>query len=90
MAEPNPALHLKALRRKAQRVLWGERAWEPLRWPLLLVAFYVLACLARLPQSLPDWLHTLLEAGVLGTALWLTITGLRRVPPVSIPVADRR
>ncbi|MFT8521614.1 DUF4175 domain-containing protein [Gluconobacter oxydans] len=90
MAEPNPALHLKALRRKAQRVLWWERAWEPLRWPLLLVAFYVLACLARIPQSLPDWLHTLLEAGVLGTALWLTITGLRRVPPVSIPVADRR
>ncbi|AAW61681.1 Hypothetical transmembrane protein [Gluconobacter oxydans 621H] len=90
MAEPNPALHLKALRRKAQRVLWWERAWEPLRWPLLLVAFYVLACLARIPQSLPDWLHTLLEAGVLGTALWLTITGLRRVPSVSIPVADRR
>ncbi|WP_215747671.1 DUF4175 domain-containing protein [Gluconobacter sp. P1C6_b] len=90
MAEPNPALHLKALRRKAQRVLWWERAWEPLRWPLLLVAFYVLACLARIPQSLPDWLHTLLEAGVLGTALWLTITGLRRVPPVSISVADRR
>ena len=90
MAEPNPALHLKALRRKAQRVLWWERVWEPLRWPLLLVAFYVLACLARIPQSLPDWLHTLLEAGVLGTALWLTITGLRRVPPVSIPVADRR
>ncbi|AHK71929.1 hypothetical protein AD931_03665 [Gluconobacter oxydans] len=90
MAEPNPALHLKALRRKAQRVLWWERAWEPLRWPLLLVAFYVLACLARIPQSLPDWLHILLEVGVLGTALWLTITGLRRVPPVSIPVADRR
>lgn len=90
MAEPNPALHLKALRRKAQRVLWWERAWEPLRWPLLLVAFYVLACLARVPQSLPDWLHTLLEVGVLGTALWLTISGLRRVPPVSIPVADRR
>ncbi|MBF0857854.1 DUF4175 family protein [Gluconobacter sp. LMG 31484] len=90
MAEPNPALHLKALRRKAQRVLWWERVWAPLRWPLLLVAFYVLACLARIPQSLPDWLHSLLEAGVLGTALWLTITGLRRVPPVSIPVADRR
>lgn len=90
MAEPNPALHLKALRRKAQRVLWWERVWEPLRWPLLLVAFYVLACLARIPQSLPDWLHALLETGVLGTALWLTITGLRRVPPVSIPVADRR
>ncbi|QQX90694.1 DUF4175 family protein [Gluconobacter sphaericus] len=90
MAEPNPALHLKALRRKAQRVLWWERAWEPLRWPLLLAAFYVLACLARIPQSLPDWLHTLLEAGVLGTALWLTVSGLRHVPPVSIPVADRR
>ncbi|MBS1103089.1 DUF4175 family protein [Gluconobacter sp. Dm-62] len=90
MAEPNPALHLKALRRKAQRILWWERAWEPLRWPLLLVAFYGLACLARIPQSLPDWLHTALEVGVFGTALWLTISGLRRVAPVSIPVADRR
>lgn len=60
MAEPNPALHLKALRRKAQRVLWWERAWEPLRWPLLLVAFYVLACLARIPSPcrtgcIPCW-----------------------------------
>ncbi|MFT8807623.1 DUF4175 domain-containing protein [Gluconobacter sp.] len=90
MAEPNPALHLKALRRKAQRVLWWERAWKPLRWPLLLVAFYALACLARVPQSLPDWLHALLELCVLGTALWLTITGLRSVPSVPVSVADRR
>ncbi|MBS1027471.1 DUF4175 domain-containing protein [Gluconobacter albidus] len=90
MAEPNPALHLKTLRRRAQRVLWWERAWEPLRWPLLLVAFYGLACLARIPQSLPDWLHALLEIGVLGAALWLTVTGLRRVAPVGIPAADRR
>ncbi|EHH69341.1 DUF4175 domain-containing protein [Gluconobacter morbifer] len=91
MADPrNATARLATIRQRARRVIWWERAWQPFRWPLLMVAFYVLASLARLPQSLPDWLHALAEIAVLGTALWLTIRGIRQITPATTVQADRR
>lgn len=81
---------LAALRQRARRVLWIERAWIPMRWPLLLLALYILAALARLPQSLPDWLHLVVEAGFIGSAGWLAVRGLRKIPSASDALADRR
>ncbi|MBS1049116.1 DUF4175 domain-containing protein [Gluconobacter japonicus] len=91
MADPIAATaRLVSLRRRAGRVLWWERAWPALRWSLLLAAFYGLASLARIPQSLPDWIHALFEMLVLGTALWLGIKGLRSIPQPTEAQVDRR
>ncbi|MBS1070515.1 DUF4175 family protein [Gluconobacter cerinus] len=84
------AARLASVRRRARRVLWWEHAWPALRWSLLLAAFYLLACLARIPQSLPDWLHALFELTVLGTAFWLGIKGLRAIPQPTDAQVDRR
>ncbi|MBR0558606.1 DUF4175 family protein [Neokomagataea anthophila] len=90
-APTTSSLHrLNTVRRHTARVVWVERAFPHLAYPTILLCAYTLACLLRLPQSLPDGLHTLLELTIIGVALRLIWRGLRHIPRATPEEIDRR
>lgn len=86
----SPLHRLRQARHRAARVLWMERALPHLKYPALLLSLYAIACLLRLPQSLPDLLHAALELIILGTTIRLIWRGLRGIPRATDEQIDRR
>lgn len=89
-AQPALEVRVGRARHRARRVLWLEAAWTAIQWPLALSGGYILAGLARLPQSLHDTLHAFLLAGVAGGAIALGARNLARLPPPGPKRIDRR
>ena len=78
------------IKRQAYRRLRLEQCWHHARWPVLLAGLWGCAALLHLPQSLPDWLHLLLELGSFGLALGWTVRCLYRLPRPSLEQVDQR
>ncbi|MCQ9154804.1 DUF4175 domain-containing protein [Acidomonas methanolica] len=90
---PSPdalAARIARARRQARRVLLLERCWPALRLPLLILGLYLLASLWRIPQSLSDWLHAILEAGLAALGGTLALRTLRRIAVPGEGESDRR
>ncbi|MCE2573943.1 DUF4175 domain-containing protein [Komagataeibacter sp. FNDCR2] len=77
-------------RQQARRALWVERLW-PLMLPGADAALGVgVLGLARLPQSLPDAVHTLLLAAIAAGAGYATWRAGERIRPPTAQETDRR
>nr|WP_294914782.1 DUF4175 family protein [uncultured Neokomagataea sp.] len=86
----SPLHRLNKVRRHTARILWLERAFPHLAYPTALIGTYALACLWRIPQSLPDLLHAALELTIIGLAIKLIWRGLRHIPLATPKEIDRR
>ncbi|QDH15732.1 DUF4175 family protein [Oecophyllibacter saccharovorans] len=97
-ASPQPAdlpggrlpLRLRLSRRRARRVLTIERLWRALRLPLVLLLAWGLLGLVRLPQSLPDLLHSILEGTLLFGVFYLAYRRLHACQPLTEREIDQR
>lgn len=92
--QPDSAQHaissLTAARERARRVLITEQLIVRLTPAACLTALYILAGLLRIPQSLPDWLHLVIELTCFIAVVLLARRGLRGYRAPSVADADRR
>ncbi|MCX5615597.1 DUF4175 domain-containing protein [Bombella sp. TMW 2.2559] len=78
------------LKRQAYRRLRVEQYWYHARWPALLAGLWGCAALLHLPQSLPDWLHGLLELACFGTVIGWAVRCLHHLPRPTLKQVDQR
>ncbi|MCX5613986.1 DUF4175 family protein [Bombella saccharophila] len=78
------------LKRKAARRLQVERVWHYLRWLVLLIGLWGCAACLHLPQSLPDYLHFVLEFILFGGMILWVGYALHHEPPPSMEAIDQR
>ncbi|QDH17619.1 DUF4175 domain-containing protein [Swingsia samuiensis] len=81
---------LTSARRRARHIMWWEKALPALRWPFVIAMLFILSTLARIPQSLPDWIHATFEIVCFIAFVWLCIRGIRSLPTPSTAELDRR
>ena len=67
-----------------------EQCWHHARWPVLLAGLWGCAALLHLPQSLPDWLHFLLELAAFGSVLGWAFRRILRLPQPTLKQVDQR
>lgn len=78
------------LKRKAARRLQVERVWHYLRGLVLLIGLWGCAACLHLPQSLPDYLHFVLELALFGSVIGWASYALYHSPPPSLEDIDQR
>lgn len=88
--ETKRAADLADVRRKARSVLVLERVAGLLAPAASVAGLYCVAGFLRIPQTMPDWLHAVVEVGSLGAVVWLGRRGLKQYIPPSQMEVDRR
>lgn len=88
--ETERAADLADVRRKARSVLVVERVAVLLAPAASVAGLYCVAGFLRIPQTMPDWLHAVVEVGSLGAVVWLGRRGLKQYIPPSQMEVDRR
>ncbi len=78
------------IKRQAYRRLRMEQCWHFVRWPVLLAGLWGCAALLHLPQSLPDWLHVLLELASFGILSGWVIRRIYHLQRPSLKQIDQR
>lgn len=77
-------------RRLQRGVILGERIAEKLAWPAIIFLFYGAISLFRVPQSLPDPLHSGIALAIVALLAGLLLHGLNRVRRPTGTHVDRR
>ncbi|XAO72236.1 MAG: DUF4175 family protein [Acetobacteraceae bacterium] len=77
-------------RRLQRGVILGERIAGKLVWPAIIFLFYVAISLFRVPQSLPDLLHSGVALALVALLAGLLLHGLNRVRCPTGTYIDRR
>ncbi|MCH4090533.1 DUF4175 domain-containing protein [Acetobacter sp.] len=88
--ETRRAADLADVRRKARSVLVAERVAVLLSPAASVAGLYCASGFLRIPQTMPDWLHAVVEAGSFGVVVWLGHRGLKQYTPPSRMEVDRR